>query len=498
MQPKVWIAAAAACSLSAVAPAQTLSLNLPSAFAPVKAKLSTGQVGSIVVIGDSLSYRPGSWLPDFRARVQAVHGDAGLGHMAYSLWSGAEYGAGWTIGQINQDLVPHRSLDGMWARSPVNGWSVYHAGAATSLTLMVAGEPGAGTITVTPAAMPGTPLVAESASPVVRSVTVTNPAGLGDVIATSTGAATFLGVSLTNGAPGAIVHRVANGGWGVNNYLQRDWTFDGELALLAPDLVYIWIGQNDQAYTSVTYQAPLNQLIDRVRAVAPGAGIVLVGTYDSGAAAIPGLVQAMQSVAASRSLGFLNLHAAGGTYSYLFSHEMLDGVHFTPAGGAHFGRIMSDAFETDGTTICTTLFTVHPAPATTMPGQHTGFSVVVGTGGTAIFQWRHDGVPLTDNGRISGATSPNLTIADVQPGDAGVYDVVASGVCDQAVSAPATLTVNLFCPSDFNRDGYVTGEDFDLFVAAFELGDPSSDFDANTFVNGDDFDGFVEAFVAGC
>ncbi len=54
------------------------------------------------------------------------------------------------------------------------------------------------------------------------------------------------------------------------------------------------------------------------------------------------------------------------------------------------------------------------------------------------------------------------------------------------------------CPSDYNVDGFVSGEDFDAFVEAFIAGDPGADFDGNNFVNGDDFDGYVEAFVAGC
>lgn len=56
------------------------------------------------------------------------------------------------------------------------------------------------------------------------------------------------------------------------------------------------------------------------------------------------------------------------------------------------------------------------------------------------------------------------------------------------------------CPCravDFNCDGFVTGDDFDQFVAAFEAGDDSADFDGNTFVNGDDFDQFVIAFEQG-
>lgn len=60
------------------------------------------------------------------------------------------------------------------------------------------------------------------------------------------------------------------------------------------------------------------------------------------------------------------------------------------------------------------------------------------------------------------------------------------------------LTVTYFCGADFDRDGFTTGDDFDAYVAAFELGDISSDFDGDGFVTGDDFDAYVVAFELGC
>lgn len=54
------------------------------------------------------------------------------------------------------------------------------------------------------------------------------------------------------------------------------------------------------------------------------------------------------------------------------------------------------------------------------------------------------------------------------------------------------------CSADFDNDGFVTGDDFDQYVAAFEFGGPDADFDFNGFVTGDDFDAFTTAFVAGC
>ena len=54
------------------------------------------------------------------------------------------------------------------------------------------------------------------------------------------------------------------------------------------------------------------------------------------------------------------------------------------------------------------------------------------------------------------------------------------------------------CPADFDRNGFLTGLDFDAYVAAFEAGDPSSDFDSDGFVTGLDFDAYVQAFEQGC
>jgi len=54
------------------------------------------------------------------------------------------------------------------------------------------------------------------------------------------------------------------------------------------------------------------------------------------------------------------------------------------------------------------------------------------------------------------------------------------------------------CPADFDGNGFVTGEDFDAYVAAFEAGVLSADFDGDGFVTGEDFDAYVVAFEAGC
>ena len=62
----------------------------------------------------------------------------------------------------------------------------------------------------------------------------------------------------------------------------------------------------------------------------------------------------------------------------------------------------------------------------------------------------------------------------------------------------ATLEEGDDCPADFDGDGFVTGLDFDAYVAAFEAGDISADFDGDGFVTGLDFDGYVADFEFGC
>jgi len=102
-----------------------------------------------------------------------------------------------------------------------------------------------------------------------------------------------------------------------------------------------------------------------------------------------------------------------------------------------------------------------------------------------------------------------LAVAPYATADGGVLvsasQVPASINANGTVDAAEYIEVSLCslsgaacCPADFNHDGFVSGDDFDAFVAAFELGDPAADFDGNTFVSGDDFDGFALAFEGGC
>lgn len=134
--------------------------------------------------------------------------------------------------------------------------------------------------------------------------------------------------------------------------------------------------------------------------------------------------------------------------------------------------------------------TTNPAGQTVPEGGTATFTVAA-TGSPALsYQWRKDGVD------ILGATSSSLVIFPVTLDDAGDYDCVVSNTCGSQDSADATLQVR--CPADFDQSGFVDIDDYDAFVAAFELGDDSADFDGSGFVDIDDFDAFVHAFEEGC
>lgn len=80
------------------------------------------------------------------------------------------------------------------------------------------------------------------------------------------------------------------------------------------------------------------------------------------------------------------------------------------------------------------------------------------------------------------------------------YDTASGSISEAALDAVRVdlVVCTPTCPSDFNRDGFVTGDDFDAYVLAFTAGEDAGDFNGDGFVTGDDFDGFADAFASGC
>jgi len=79
--------------------------------------------------------------------------------------------------------------------------------------------------------------------------------------------------------------------------------------------------------------------------------------------------------------------------------------------------------------------------------------------------------------------------------DAPPANIVEAGLDAFQVLGTVCGTV---CAADFDGNGFLTGEDFDLYLTAFESGLLTADFNADGFVTGEDFDAYVAAFETGC
>jgi subtilisin len=86
------------------------------------------------------------------------------------------------------------------------------------------------------------------------------------------------------------------------------------------------------------------------------------------------------------------------------------------------------------------LLITQPQSRTNIVGSIASLSVFV-SGEAPVHRWHKDGVPLTDGGKISGATTSELTLTGVQSTDAGNYSVIATNAYGSVTSAVATLTI---------------------------------------------------------
>ena len=92
--------------------------------------------------------------------------------------------------------------------------------------------------------------------------------------------------------------------------------------------------------------------------------------------------------------------------------------------------------------IAPSITTQPTATQTLCTGNAAAFSVVA-AGTSLTYQWKLGATSLTNGGTISGATSANLAISSLVPGDAGNYTCEISGVCGGPVTTNiSALTVN--------------------------------------------------------
>ncbi len=88
---------------------------------------------------------------------------------------------------------------------------------------------------------------------------------------------------------------------------------------------------------------------------------------------------------------------------------------------------------------------LHPAPAIIEPGETAVFraAALAEDGSTFSWQWRRDGLPLTESEALAGVRSATLTLSSPTDADADLYDVLVThnSTGDSLLSRPAELTV---------------------------------------------------------
>lgn len=135
--------------------------------------------------------------------------------------------------------------------------------------------------------------------------------------------------------------------------------------------------------------------------------------------------------------------------------------------------------------------------AVTCAGELTARIVAAGA---QSFQWRRNGVALTDglasNGAlIQNSTTNRLRITNFGFTDAGLYDCVVTNACGAVTAVAANFAR---CFADLNCDGGVDGDDVIGFFVLWDSADIEADVNDDGAVDGDDVITFFALWDSGC
>ncbi len=151
---------------------------------------------------------------------------------------------------------------------------------------------------------------------------------------------------------------------------------------------------------------------------------------------------------------FTNLSSGASSYSWNFgdgnSSSATNPTHtYSNAGTNTVVLIATGAGGTDTRTRANYIMVTNGPPvivaqpmSVTAPQKtNVTFNVTAAGSPPLSYQWRDNGVNLVNGGRISGATTPTLTISNIGNRDAGQYSVLVTNTYGSALSSNATLTV---------------------------------------------------------
>ena len=139
----------------------------------------------------------------------------------------------------------------------------------------------------------------------------------------------------------------------------------------------------------------------------------------------------------------------GGTNIADASTSALSLSNVQPADAGSYSVVISNVVSSVTSAVATLTvlvppsFVSQPVDQTNVIGTTASFSGLAAGTAPLGYRWQFNGTNLVNGGRISGATSTNLSIANAQTSDVGNYTLVASNAAAVATSTVATLTILL-------------------------------------------------------
>jgi hypothetical protein len=136
----------------------------------------------------------------------------------------------------------------------------------------------------------------------------------------------------------------------------------------------------------------------------------------------------------------------GGAISGATSATLvITGVTTTDAGSytCQISNICTSTITSSAATVTINakpVITTQPVGTTICSSANVNFSVVA-TGTGVTYQWRRNGVNVTNGGAISGATTNTLLITGATGADAGTYTCVVSGTCTPSVTSSGAVLI---------------------------------------------------------
>jgi hypothetical protein len=142
------------------------------------------------------------------------------------------------------------------------------------------------------------------------------------------------------------------------------------------------------------------------------------------------------------------LNPGGGT-TLNPAYDSGDGFHPNNAGHLMIGQIILSNLPP--------AIRVHPQSLIVRAGSNVMMTATAMGAAPLGYQWRKNGLSLQDGGNVAGAASSALTLAHVQAGDAGNYQVVVANNSGAVLSLAASLTVLVPPPPAIQSLGLTNG-----------------------------------------